>query len=217
MLIRCRHLVLATGGPGELYRDSVYPKNCFSALGMALEAGIQLVNLTESQFGIGTPRSHFPWNLSGTYMQAMPRIYSQDNAGNQYNFLADYYPTTRQLTSAIFKKGYQWPFHAERMLNYGSSLLDVAVYEEAKKGRKVFLDFLSNPQPGADNAPFSLDALDEETSDYLEKNGALLNTPLDRLQRMNPLAVPLYQLHGHGHGLRAAPADDEQSAPERRH
>lgn len=196
-LIRCRHLVLATGGPGELYRDSVYPKNCFSALGMALEAGIRLVNLTESQFGIGTPRTRFPWNLSGTYMQAMPRIYSQDDAGNQYNFLADYYPTTRQLASATFKKGYQWPFHAERMLNYGSSLLDVAVYEETKKGREVFLDFLSNPSPGADNAAFTLNDLDEETAVYLAKNNALLETPLDRLRQMNPLAVPLYQLHGH--------------------
>lgn len=197
VLIRCRHLVLATGGPGELYRDSVYPKNCFSALGMALEAGISLVNLTESQFGIGTPRSLFPWNLSGTYMQAMPRIYSQDNVGNQYNFLADYYPTTRQLASATFKKGYQWPFHAERMLNYGSSLLDVAIYEETKKGREVFLDFQSNPSPGADNVAFTLDELDEETVAYLAKNSALLDTPLDRLQQMNPLAVRLYQLHGH--------------------
>lgn len=133
-MIRCQHLVLATGGPGELYRDSVYPVNCFSALGMALEAGITLVNLTESQFGIGTPRSQFPWNLSGTYMQAMPRIYSQDHSGRQYNFLATYYPTTRMLASAIFRKGYQWPFHAERMLEYGSSLLDVAVYEETQKG-----------------------------------------------------------------------------------
>lgn len=27
VVIRCQHLVLATGGPGELYRDSVYPVN----------------------------------------------------------------------------------------------------------------------------------------------------------------------------------------------
>ena len=46
-------------------------------------------------------------------------------------------PTTRMLASAIFRKGYQWPFHAERMLEYGSSLLDVAVYEETQKGRDV--------------------------------------------------------------------------------
>lgn len=196
VIIRCHHLIFATGGPGELYRESVYPVNCFSGLGMALEAGITLINLTESQFGIGTPRTRFPWNLSGTYMQAMPRIFSQDSEGQQYNFLADYYPTTQMLASAIFRKGYQWPFHAERMLNYGSSLLDVAVYEETQKGRDVFLDFLSEPEPGADDVAFDLNNLDEDVVIYLKNNDALLATPLTRLQRMNPLAIRLYQLHG---------------------
>ena len=71
-------LVLAAGGPGELYRDSVYPNGCFGSLGLALDAGIETVNLTESQFGIGTRREGFPWNLSGTYVQALPHIYSVD-------------------------------------------------------------------------------------------------------------------------------------------
>jgi succinate dehydrogenase/fumarate reductase flavoprotein subunit len=35
----CDSLVIASGGPGELYRDSVYPRHCFGALGLALEAG----------------------------------------------------------------------------------------------------------------------------------------------------------------------------------
>lgn len=196
VIIRCQHLVFATGGPGELYRESVYPVSCFSGLGMALEAGITLVNLTESQFGIGTPRTRFPWNLSGTYMQAMPRIFSQDSKGQRYNFLADYYPTTRMLASAIFRKGYQWPFHAERMLDYGSSLLDVAVFEETQKGNAVFLDFLSEPEPAADGIPFSLNNLDEDVVTYLKNNDALLAMPFARLQRMNPLAIRLYQLHG---------------------
>ena len=65
VIFLCDALVIAAGGPGELYRDSVYPKQCFGALGMALEAGIEAVNLTESQFGIGTSRDGFPWNLSG--------------------------------------------------------------------------------------------------------------------------------------------------------
>lgn len=72
------NVVLATGGPGELYRDSVYPHKCFGSLGLALEEGLTLTNLTESQFGIGTPRSTFPWNLSGTYVQVIPYIYSVD-------------------------------------------------------------------------------------------------------------------------------------------
>lgn len=89
------NVVLATGGPSELYRDSVYPHKCFGSLGLALEEGLTLTNLTESQFGIGTPRSTFPWNLSGTYVQVIPYIYSVDAGGNEYNFLADYYRTTR--------------------------------------------------------------------------------------------------------------------------
>ncbi|MEM6884203.1 MAG: FAD-binding protein, partial [Verrucomicrobiota bacterium] len=83
--IACPNLVIATGGPGELYRDSVYPKHCYGGLGLALEAGIKLCNLTESQFGIGTPRTKFPWNLSGTYVQVMPRVYSMDADGNEIN------------------------------------------------------------------------------------------------------------------------------------
>ena len=85
-------VVIATGGPGELYRDSVYPRHCFGSLGLAMEAGLEAVNLTESQFGIGTSRDGFPWNLSGTYVQAMPYIFSRDPRGNERNFLADYLP-----------------------------------------------------------------------------------------------------------------------------
>jgi succinate dehydrogenase/fumarate reductase flavoprotein subunit len=133
----CEALVIAAGGPGELYRDSVYPKHCFGALGLALEAGIEAVNLTESQFGIGTPRDGFPWNLSGTYAQCLPYIYSSDANGKERNFLADYYRTTQELASNIFRKGYQWPFHASRMLDFGSSLVDLAIFRETQAGRTV--------------------------------------------------------------------------------
>ncbi len=130
------NVVLATGGPGELYRDSVYPHKCFGSLGLALEEGLTLTNLTESQFGIRTPRSTFPWNLSGTYVQVIPYIYSVDAEGNEYNFLADYYRTTQELASEYFRKGYQWPFHATRVMDFGSSLLDMAVAQEQQSGRQ---------------------------------------------------------------------------------
>ena len=75
----------------------------------------------------------------------MPYIFSRDARGNERNFLADYYRTTRELASNIFRKGYQWPFHATRMLDFGSSLLDLAVFRETRAGRKVFMDFNRNP------------------------------------------------------------------------
>ncbi|MBN9619129.1 MAG: FAD-binding protein, partial [Actinobacteria bacterium] len=186
-------VVIATGGPGELYRDSVYPRHCFGSLGLGLEVGVEAVNLTESQFGIGTSRDGFPWNLSGTYVQAMPYIFSRDSRGVERNFLADYYRTTQELASNIFRKGYQWPFHATRMLGFGSSLLDLAVFRETQAGRKVFMDFNRNPLPVAGDAEFSLDRLDGDVRAYLANSGALLETPIDRLRKMNPLSIELYR------------------------
>ncbi|EMH7996058.1 FAD-binding protein, partial [Salmonella enterica] len=196
-IVTAPNVVLATGGPGELYRDSVYPHKCFGSLGLALEEGITLANLTESQFGIGTPRSAFPWNLSGTYVQVIPYIYSVDSEGNEHNFLADYYRTTQELASNIFRKGYQWPFHATRVLDFGSSLLDMAVAYEQQLGRSVYMDFLRNPEPVPGDLPFSLKRLDEDVQAYLANNDALASLPIERLQRMNPLSIALYKMHGH--------------------
>lgn len=196
IFIQCEDLVIAMGGPGELYRDSVYPHHCYGGLGIALEAGLGLCNVTESQFGIGTPRTSFPWNLSGTYVQVMPRVYSLDAEGNEHHFLADYYRTTREMVSNTFRKGYQWPYHSTRMLDYGSSLFDLAVYLEYQAGRTVHLDFLRNPEPVNEGEEFSLDDLDPDVRSYLENNEALFELPIDRLKRMNPLAIELYKMHG---------------------
>lgn len=185
--------VLAGGGPGEMYRDSVYPNGCFGTLGLAVEAGLDLVNLTESQFGIGTRREGFPWNLSGTYVQALPHIYSVDADGHEHHFLGAYYRTTRELASNIFRKGYQWPFHATRMLDFGSSLIDLAIARESASGRRVFMDFNRNPLPVAGGAAFSLDDLDDDVRAYLGKAGAVQAQPIDRLRHMNPLSIELYR------------------------
>ena len=94
-----------------------------------------------------TQRTIFPWNLSGTYVQVMPRIYSVDAEGNEVHFLKRFYRTTREMVSNNFRKGYQWPSHSTRMLDYGSSLLDLAVFMEQQARRKVYLNFLRNPEP----------------------------------------------------------------------
>lgn len=193
LALLCDDLVLAGGGPGELYRDSVYPRHCFGSLGLALDAGIEAVNLTESQFGIGTSRDSFPWNLSGTYAQAMPYVYSVDEHGEECNFLARYYRSTQELASNTFRKGYQWPFHATRMLDFGSSLFDLAVFREMQAGRQVYMDFNRNPQAVDGDAGFDLSRLDDDVAAYLQKSGAWLPTPIERLRRMNPLSIELYK------------------------
>ncbi|TCL06270.1 FAD-dependent oxidoreductase [Sodalis ligni] len=195
-VIRSPYVVLATGGPGDMYRDSVYPKKCYGSLGLALEANITLTNIIESQFGIGTPRKAFPWNLSGTYVQVIPYIYSIDKDDNERNFLANYYRTTQELASNIFRKGYQWPFHATRTVRFGSSLIDMAIAEELKLGNKVFMDFNRNPKAVPDDLPFSLQRLDEDVSEYLQNNHCDEEYPIGRLRRMNPLAIELYKMHG---------------------
>ncbi len=190
-LFACSVLVFAAGGPGEMYRDSVFPNGCFGTLGMALEAGLELTNITESQFGIGTRREGFPWNLSGTYVQVIPHIYSVDEDGTEHHFLANYYRTTQEMASNVFRKGYQWPFHASRMLDFQSSLVDLAIFRESQMGRRVFMDFNRNPE--AIDAPFSLDRLDDDVSTYLRNAGADHALPIDRLRHMNPLAIELYK------------------------
>lgn len=186
-------IVLAAGGPGEMYRDSVYPNGCFGALGLAAEAGLALTNLTESQFGIGTRREGFPWNLSGTYVQAMPHIYAVSDDGAEHHFLATLYRNTQEMASNIFRKGYQWPFHATRMLDFGSSLIDLAIWQQSAMGRRVFMDFNRNPLPAQGGYAFSLDALDDDVRLYLDRAGATQATPIDRLRQMNPLSIELYR------------------------
>jgi len=197
LVVLCDKLVLATGGPGELYRDSVYPKHCFGSLGMAIEAGIKVSNLTESQFGIGTRRTEFPWNLSGTYVQVIPYIHSVDEHGKEHNFLANYFRTTRELASNLFRKGYQWPFHATRMVDFKSSLVDLVIFIESRKGHTILMDFNRNPKAVPGDEPFSLDRLDPDVRAYLENNEALQEMPIDRLRQMNPLAIELYRQHKH--------------------
>jgi len=82
------------------------------------------------------------------------------------------------------------------MLDYGSSLFDLAVFQEQRAGRKVYLDFLSNPDPVNEEESFSLDELDPDVHSYLKNNESLLELPIDRLKKMNPLAIELYRMHG---------------------
>lgn len=188
----CINIVYATGGPAGLYRRSVYPGSQTGATGAALEAGVVAKNLTEWQYGIASVK--FRWNLSGSYQQVLPRYISTDADGNdEREFLADWFSGPGALLDAIFLKGYQWPFDPRKVLDEGSSLIDLLVYNETElRGRRVFLDFTRNP--GGEALDFSL--LSKETYDYLGRIGALFGTPIERLRHINTPAIELYQKHG---------------------
>lgn len=192
----CENLVLAAGGPGELYEVSVYPPRQTGLHGLALAAGLSIHNLTESQFGLASTR--FRWNVSGTYMQVVPRIFSTDrDGGDPREFLTPFFSSTAKMATNIFLKGYQWPFDPQRIVNEQSSLIDMAVHHESRVlGRRVFLDFTRNPIPGRGMPAFRLDDLESEALTYLQRNGALQPTPIDRLEHMNPLAIDIYAEHG---------------------
>jgi succinate dehydrogenase/fumarate reductase flavoprotein subunit len=190
----CENLVLAAGGPGELYETTVYPKGQLGIHGLALRAGLAAENLTESQFGLASIK--FRWNVSGSYCQVIPRIFSTDaNGNNKRDFLADFFPTMSKMTTNIFLKGYQWPFDPQRIENHQSSLIDVLVFNEMQKGRRVFMDFTRNPIGTGSIKRFEMNDLGPEALDYLTKTGSLQQTPIERLVHLNPLAIDIYKEH----------------------
>lgn len=188
---RCGDLVIATGGPAGIYADSVFPECHTGTTSLALLAGAKTQNLTEWQYGLASiaPR----WNVSGTYMQVLPRFVSVDAEGNEYEFLADYFDDVYEALSMVFLKGYQWPFDSRKVLS-GSSVIDILVYRESvMKGRRVFLDYTKNPF-GMENVAF--EKLSKEAYDYLKSAEACFGTPIERLLKMNAPAVDLYASKG---------------------
>lgn len=196
VIFQAENIVMGTGGPGGLYKTSVYPEKHLGSTGIALEVGAKAVNLTEWQYGLASTK--FRWNVSGTYQQAIPRYISTKSDGSdEREFLNEFFPTMGKLATAIFLKGYQWPFDVEKITNYGSSLIDILVYQEnILKGRRVFVDFRKNPTSNQKLEEFNLNNLAPEAYTYLKKGEALLDTPFVRLKQMNFLAVDLYRQHG---------------------
>lgn len=196
VLFNAKNVILATGGPGGMYQSSVYPKSQVGAMGLALAIGAEAHNLTESQFGLASTQVR--WNLSGSYQQAIPRYISTDADGkNEKEFLTPYFPDLRTQASAIFRKGYEWPFDAQKVAGYGSSLIDVLVYRETvSRQRKVFLDYRNNPGEGYGIESFFFELLDDEAREYLKKCDALQGKPIERLEAINPQAIELFKSKG---------------------
>ncbi|MFZ2148767.1 MAG: FAD-binding protein, partial [Sedimentisphaerales bacterium] len=198
------NIVLAAGGPGEMFKTTVYPKGQFGIHGLAFKAGLIGANLTESQFGLASIK--FRWNVSGTYMQAIPRIFSTDapafacesksGGKDKKEFLTDFFPSMSKMATDIFLKGYQWPFDPQRIENLQSSLVDILVFNETQKGRRVFMDFLRNPINSGSMEEFNIDDLEPEAKEYLQKAGALQKTPIERLAHMNTPAIEIYKENG---------------------
>jgi succinate dehydrogenase/fumarate reductase flavoprotein subunit len=190
------NVVLATGGPGEMYKISVWPHGQIGSHGLALEVGTVANNLTELQYGLAS--IGYRWNLSGTYQQVVPDYFSTaaDGVSDRRHFLHDYFDDMPSMATNVFLKGYQWPFHAERLQGGGSSLVDIAVHREIEAGRRVFMDFMHDLTPAEGMRAFAIRDLRDEARVYLERSGATQNTPYERLAHMNRQAIDQYAEHG---------------------
>ena len=187
---RCANVIWATGGPAGMYFSSVYPASQFGATGVAFRAGAIGRNLTEWQFGLASLKPR--WNVSGTYMQALPRFISTDTDGNdEREFLPDSLTDVGEMLTMVFLKGYQWPFDVRKARD-GSSRIDLLVHQEMQKGRRIFLDFRANPGQGE----IDFSCLSPEAHAYLNNAGACFGAPIDRLLHMNEPAVNFYMDHG---------------------
>ena len=195
-LFNCTNVIFATGGPAGIYYTSVYPVSHLGSSGIAFEAGAEGINLTESQYGIASTK--FRWNLSGTYQQVIPRYISTDTDGNdEKEFLDEYFDDKGKMLDAIFLKGYQWPFDPRKIENFGSSIVDILVYNETQiNGRRVFMDFMSNPTCSVKDGEFDFTMLGSESYDYLKNSNALFGLPIERLAHMNQPAIDLYTNNG---------------------
>lgn len=189
-IFHCRNVIFATGGPAGMYADSVYPFGHCGSTGIAFEAGVNGKNLTEWQFGLASVKPR--WNVSGTYMQVLPRFLSTNqNGGDEKEFLYDFFEDEGSLLDMVFLKGYQWPFDV-RKVKGGSSIIDILVNMETSKGRRVFLDYRRNPG----NKPVDFERISSEPAEYLNKAGACFGTPIERLLHMNHPAVDFYKDKG---------------------
>ncbi|MBR5221789.1 MAG: FAD-binding protein [Clostridia bacterium] len=193
----CDNLIWAAGGPSAIYKSTVYPESQTCAHGALFLAGVKGASLTESQYGIASTK--FRWNLSGTYQQVLPRYISVDKDGTEHEFLNDYFPDASHQLTAIFLKGYEWPFDPRKIYKddrRGSSAVDLAVFAELQKGRRVYLDFMHNPTCADKDGALDFSLLEEIPRQYLSNSDALLDTPIARLAKMNPKAIRLYADHG---------------------
>ena len=188
---RCGNVVMCTGGPAAIYADSVYPVGHTGSTALALLAGAKAQNLSLWQYGLASvaPR----WNVSGSYMQVLPRLVSLDADGTEHEFLLEHYPDEYTALSTLFLKGYQWPFDPKKAEN-GSSVIDLLVYRErVTLGRKVYLDFTKNPF-GLEEIEYN--KLSAEAFGYLKNAEVTFGTPIQRLEKMNAPAIRLYRSKG---------------------
>ncbi len=191
LVIETGAVILATGGGGEIFAENVFPPgNSGDAFTAAYRAGAELVNMEFIQIGIASLATKL--NFSGSMMRAIPRFIN--DAGEEFIF--KYFPqgtSSEEIYNTMFKKGATWPLTYEKKTH----IFDIAVYKERRAGKKVFLDYMSNPKG------FDFNALDPELQRrYREEMKTDLGkerreqSPADRLREINTDSIKWLQERG---------------------
>jgi succinate dehydrogenase/fumarate reductase flavoprotein subunit len=132
--------VLATGGAGEAFKIHVFPAGMTGdGYALAFRTGAELVNMEFIQIGLSSVKTRLA--CSGSMMRAIPRFLNREGK----EFLGNYFPQgtpPAEIYNLVFEKGASWPVSNEKR----TYLIDVAVFKEIAKGRRVFLDYSANPQ-----------------------------------------------------------------------
>ena len=184
--IYAENVICATGAPACIYEDSVYPESQHGMTGVLIDAGVRMCNFTQWQYGMASV--DFRWNVSGSFMQVVPRFVSIDADSQEHEFLQDYFDDINEAYSFVFLKGYQWPFSFGRAEE--SSKIDLAVHNEMLRGRKVYLDYTRNP------VDFSFEKLSAEAREYIINTECYAETPIKRLEKLNSKAIDVYLRQG---------------------
>ena len=181
-IICAKNVIAATGAPACIYEKSVYPESQHGMTGVLIDVGVSLCNYSQWQYGMAS--TDFRWNVSGSFMQVIPRLVSVDSDGTEREFLSDYFENIDEAYSLVFFKGYQWPFSFDRMTM--SSAIDMSVHSEIQKNRDVYLDYTKNPKD------FCFENLCDEAKEYIEKTECFAETPIARLEKLNSKAIAVY-------------------------
>ena len=210
-LFRAVNIIYAAGSPGGIYcsTDSVYPSDVMSSLSSAFAAGVYGKNLTETKFGIAsivsltasepdrTDDEIFKWKMSGAFQEAVPRYFSTDANGNdEKEFLDDYFNSKFDMFKAIIDKGQNWHFDVRELYANGSSVIDFAVYIEKSKGRKVYLDYMSNPECLSLDKFYDLDKSDRNAVFSLLSKPDIESRPYERLMKINFASYNIFYDNG---------------------
>jgi len=186
--IRAKATILATGGAGEIFKVNVYPEGMTGdGYAMAYRAGADLVNMEFIQIGLSSVKTKLA--CSGSMMRALPALVNDQGE----EFLLNYFPrgvNLREIYLTLFQKGASWPVSFE----HKSHLIDIAVFKELRRDRKVYLDYSHNPRG------LEWEKLTEVTDWYrkvkkvdLLGQKELQKSPLQRLKKINPPAVSWLQ------------------------